>query len=71
MGRSKDFKILFDNDKETYFAGEQLAGTVLLEFSEPTNIVRLILIVKGMKETSSSSEFLWQLGTTDTLLSVA
>ena len=48
MGRNKDFKIFFDNDKDTYFAGQQLAGTVLLEFSEPTNIVRLLLIVKGM-----------------------
>ena len=47
MGRNKEFNILFDNDKATYFAGEQLAGTVLLEFSEPTNVVRLMLTVKG------------------------
>jgi len=46
MGR-KELKIHLDNEKECYFAGEQLTGHVTLELNEPTSVLRIILYVKG------------------------
>lgn len=47
MGRSKEFSIHLDDNKETYFAGEQLSGNVIIHLNEPTSMVRFVLLVHG------------------------
>jgi len=47
MGR-KDFTIELDNDKSSYYAGEEVVGKVLLNLNEPTTISRITLTIKGI-----------------------
>ena len=50
MGR-KEFGIQLNDDKETYYAGEQVLGKVLVNFNEPTNVSKIILYIKGTVHT--------------------
>ncbi|KAJ1373778.1 Arrestin domain-containing protein 17 [Parelaphostrongylus tenuis] len=51
MGRLHRFDIVLNNPEETYFAGQEISGKVVLELLEPKKVNEILLELKGRART--------------------
>ncbi|XP_071964622.1 arrestin domain-containing protein 3-like [Antedon mediterranea] len=52
MGKIKNFCICFDDEKEVYYAGDTVAGHVLLDLSEPKSLMAIRMTFIGRSSVS-------------------